>query len=61
MFACTRLASTAPSTDTPMVPPSERKNVTEPVAAPSSRIGTAFCTASTSCIVMPCFTARVSH
>jgi hypothetical protein len=45
----TRSASTAPSTDTPIVPPSDRKNVTVLVAAPMSRNATVFCTAGRGC------------
>jgi hypothetical protein len=47
-------ASTAPSTETPIAPPSERKNATDALAAPMSRSGTVFCTASTRfCMLMP--------
>ena len=50
----TLAASTAPSTDTPTVPPIERKNETVELAAPRSVGATEFCTASTRfCIVMP--------
>ena len=54
IWSVTRWASTAPSTETPIVPPSERKNATDELAAPMSRSGTVFCTASTRfCMVMP--------
>src|SRR5690625_7623909 len=43
----TREANTAPSTDTPVVPPKERKKATAPLAAPTSRNGTEFCTTNT--------------
>ena len=36
-WSCTRLASTAPSTETPIAPPSERKNATVAEVAPMSR------------------------
>jgi hypothetical protein len=46
--------STAPSADTPMEPPIERKNATTELAAPMSRCAVLFCTASTRfCMVAP--------
>ena len=47
-------ASTAPSAETPIEPPIERKNVTTELAAPRSDCATLFCTASTRfCIEAP--------
>ncbi len=44
-----------------MVPPRERKKVIEPLAAPSSRSGTAFCTTRTRfCIEAPTPTPTAS-
>jgi hypothetical protein len=49
-----RLESTRPKSAVPRLPPSERRKVTEEVAAPSWPVGTEFWTARTStCIVIP--------
>ncbi|GAB3960382.1 hypothetical protein GCM10027614_82100 [Micromonospora vulcania] len=54
IWSVTRRARTAPSTETPMVPPSDRKNATLALAAPMSLSATVFCTARTRfCMVMP--------
>ncbi len=54
MWSATRIASTAPSTDTPAEPPRVRKKVTVAVAAPTLRMPTVFCAASTRfCIIEP--------
>ncbi|SLJ18807.1 Uncharacterised protein [Mycobacteroides abscessus subsp. abscessus] len=50
----TRVASTDPSTDTPIAPPKVRKKATLLEAAPMFCTLTVFCTASTRfCIIMP--------
>jgi hypothetical protein len=49
-----RLPRTAPSAETPIAPPSVRKNATDELATPSSLIFTWFWTDRTRfCIVMP--------
>lgn len=49
-----RLAMTAPSAETPIAPPRERKKVTVELAAPRSLGATWFCVDSTRfCIIMP--------
>ncbi len=54
VYVVTWVASTAPSAETPIVPPRVRKNATTELAAPSSLIGTVFCTARTRfCMVIP--------
>ncbi len=50
----TRLPRTAPSAETPMAPPRERKKVTTELAEPRSSGATWFCVARTRfCIIMP--------
>jgi hypothetical protein len=52
--ADTRPSSSTPSRVTPTVPPSERRNATSELAAPTSVTSTVFCTASTRfCMVAP--------
>ncbi len=54
VLSCTRVASTAPRTETPTAPPRVRKNATVAEAAPMSRTSTVFCTARTRfCIIAP--------
>ena len=54
MVSTTFVAMRAPSTETPMVPPSERKKAMPELATPISAGVTAFCTISTRfCMTMP--------
>ena len=55
-------ASTAPSAETPIEPPIERKNATTELAAPMSARAALFCTASTRfCMVAPRPTPSDDH
>ncbi len=54
IWALAREPRIAPSTETPVAPPSERKKVISALAAPMSSSGTEFCTTSTRfCMTMP--------